>query len=91
MQAFVATHDGQSTHSFSVTLAKGLRDRAGEDEVASRLLVHAMCKASLHREEPHACVPLNLDDSYEAAQADPSLERLQVCTSTLDTAAMLKL
>ena len=47
LQAVAAIYRGTATQTFSLQLAKGQRDRAGEDEVASRLLLHALCTASL--------------------------------------------
>ncbi|KAK9839540.1 hypothetical protein WJX81_008400 [Elliptochloris bilobata] len=41
----VATHDGLSTRYWSLRLAKGARDRAGEDVVASRMALHALAGA----------------------------------------------
>eukprot|EP00891_Asterochloris_glomerata_P005367 jgi/Astpho2/5367/fgenesh1_pg.00075_%23_41_t len=45
MQAFVATHNGLVTCTFSITLAKGVRGRLEEDTVASKLLVNATAQA----------------------------------------------
>ena len=44
-QAFVAAHTGTSTHTYSLQLAKGKRDRLGEDAVASKLLLNAVAAA----------------------------------------------
>ncbi|MBM3941909.1 MAG: hypothetical protein FJ316_03100 [SAR202 cluster bacterium] len=41
----IAAWDQKGVSSYSLTLAKGLRDRAGEEEVVSRLLIHALGKA----------------------------------------------
>ncbi len=40
----VSSKDGESV--YSLTLSKGSRDRAGEEEVVSRLLLHALALAS---------------------------------------------
>ena len=45
-RAFVATWDGQATNTYSLLLHKGLRDRAGEEEVVSRLIISALAAAS---------------------------------------------
>lgn len=45
MQVFVAAHTGTATHTYSLQLAKGKRDRLGEDTVASKLLLNAVAKA----------------------------------------------
>lgn len=45
MQAFIATHTGSVTHSYSLQLTKGKRDRLGEDAVASKLLLNALATA----------------------------------------------
>lgn len=45
MQAFVAAHTGSSTRTYSLQLAKGNRDRLGEDAVASKLLLNAVAAA----------------------------------------------
>ena len=45
-RAFVATWDGQAANIYSLLLHKGLRDRAGEEEVVSRLIISALAAAS---------------------------------------------
>ena len=45
MQAFIATHTGSVTRSYSLQLTKGKRDRLGEDAVASKLLLNALATA----------------------------------------------
>ena len=45
-RAFVATWDDASTALYSLLLHKGLRDRAGEEELVSRLIVRALQSAS---------------------------------------------
>jgi hypothetical protein len=42
----VATAGQGGSRSYSLTLAKGSRDRAGEEEVVSRLVLHALARAS---------------------------------------------
>ena len=42
----VATWDSEGAAIFSLTLHKGLRDRAGEEEVSSRLVLRALAEAS---------------------------------------------
>ena len=47
LQIFVAVHRGERRTSYAVTLAKsGVRDRAAEDAVASRLMVRALAEAA---------------------------------------------
>lgn len=80
-QAFAATHDGQTTRTCSVQLAKGLRDRAGEDNVASRLLLHALCSASLPPGHPPVDLKLEPREQAEGSRQqgwdDPVTEHLQ--------------
>ena len=45
LQAFVATHSGSVTNSYSLQLDKGKRSRLEEDAVASKLLLQAFGKA----------------------------------------------
>ena len=45
-RAFVATWNDQAVNTYSLILHKGLRDRAGEEEVVSRLIVSALAAAS---------------------------------------------
>ena len=46
-QVFVAVHSGTQRRSYALRLAKaGVRDRAAEDAVASRLLVRALAEAA---------------------------------------------
>ena len=42
MQAFIATHTGSTTRSYSLQLTKGERSRLEEDVVASKLLLKAL-------------------------------------------------
>lgn len=41
----MAAHDGLQIHSWGLRLAKGARDRLGEDAVASRLALLALAQA----------------------------------------------
>ena len=74
LQVHVCLHQGTATQHYWLTLAKGMRDRAGEDSVASSLVM-----AALHR----AC------RSEEQQQIPPQLlglqpeEQLQVCFSCI--------
>ncbi|MDA1127181.1 MAG: hypothetical protein O2913_00590 [Chloroflexi bacterium] len=45
-RAFVSAWDQTSNTLYSLHLHKGLRDRAGEEEVVSRLLIHALMQLS---------------------------------------------
>ena len=45
-RAFVATWSDDATVTYSLHLNKGLRDRAGEEDVVSRLIVSALASAS---------------------------------------------
>ena len=45
LQAFVATHTGSTTRSYSLQLTKGKRSRLEEDAVASKLLLKALASA----------------------------------------------
>ncbi len=45
-RAFVATWSDEATLTYSLHLHKGLRDRAGEEDVVSRLIVSALASAS---------------------------------------------
>lgn len=45
LQAFVATHTGSMTRSYSLQLTKGKRSRLEEDAVASKLLLKALASA----------------------------------------------
>lgn len=40
MQVYVAIHDGHRTKALRIHLAKGMRSRLQEDDVASRLVHH---------------------------------------------------
>ena len=68
----VAYWTGSASAVFSVTFVKGLRDRAGEDAVASRLTLNAFAEAA----GVHSDLPLGLDDrervdAERAAYPDP--------------------
>ena len=45
-RAFVSAWDASDTATWSLTLHKGLRDRAGEEDVVSRLIVQALSEFS---------------------------------------------
>ena len=55
------TADGRTT--YTLEFVKGLRDRAGEDEVASRLVLRALAEAS----DLDDCLSLGLDSSEQLA------------------------
>ncbi len=49
----VAAHDATGVTVYTLTLAKGRRDRTGEEDVVSRLVLHALAEAcGLHSELP---------------------------------------
>lgn len=49
----VAAYDATGATVYAVTLAKGHRDRAGEEDVVSRLVLHALAEAcGVHSELP---------------------------------------
>lgn len=58
MQAFVAAHTGTATHTYSLQLAKGKRDRLGEDAVASKLMLNAVAAACGMPTASHADIAL---------------------------------
>ena len=64
VQAFVAAHTGTTTRTYSLQLAKGKRDRLGEDEVASKLMLNAVAVACGLPESSHAAMGL-LPDSEQ--------------------------
>jgi hypothetical protein len=45
-RAFVASTTDEGTRQFSITMTKGARDRVGEDEMVSRLLLRALISSS---------------------------------------------
>ena len=72
---FVAVHSGTLRRSYALRLAKaGVRDRAAEDAVASRLLVRALAEAA--SVEAAADVDLALMGGSEGAA--PGTEELHV-------------
>lgn len=87
-KAFVATHTGQVTHSYSLQLAKGKRDRLGEDAVASKLLLNALAAACNLPKSAHLDVGL-LSDSEHVQEdfteiADPIAELLKGNIETVE-------
>ena len=58
LQAFVAAHTGTTTRTYSLQLAKGKRDRLGEDGVASKLMLSAVAAACGLPESSHAAMGL---------------------------------
>ena len=64
MQAFVAAHTGTTTRTYSLQLAKGKRDRLGEDAVASKLMLNALAAACGMPESNHADLGLLPDSEH---------------------------
>ena len=64
MQAFVAAHTGTTTRTYSLQLAKGKRDRLGEDAVASKLMLKALAAACGIPEGSHADLGLLPDSEH---------------------------
>ena len=64
LQAFVAAHTGTTTRTYSLQLAKGERDRLGEDGVASKLMLNAVAAACGLPESSHAAMGLLPDSEH---------------------------
>ena len=62
-RAFVAAHDANITAIWSLTFDKGLRDRAGEEDVVSRLILRALSEFS--GLEPEIELGLTASDTLE--------------------------
>ena len=67
-RAYVATWDETGWHTYSLRLDKGRRDRAGEEDVVSRLIVQAL--ASTCGVETDLCLDLAVTDTMEHRQKD---------------------
>ena len=65
-RAFVSAWDDISTATWSLTFHKGLRDRAGEEDVVSRLIVSALSEFSGLNPEPE--LGLTAGDRLEVAR-----------------------
>ena len=63
-RAFVAAHDANITAIWSLTFDKGLRDRAGEEDVVSRLILRALSEFS--GLEPEIELGLTAGDTLES-------------------------
>lgn len=64
----VATAGEGGERSYSLTLAKGSRDRAGEEEVVSRLVLHALARACGVEADGPAGVALGLLDGEQVEE-----------------------
>lgn len=64
MQAFVAAHTGITTHTYSLQLTKGKRDRLGEDAVASKLMLNALAAACGMPTDSHTDIGLLPDSEH---------------------------
>ena len=75
-RAFVATWSEEGTTTYSLRFHKGLRDRAGEEEVVSRLILSALVAAS--GLQPEVDLGLTGGDDLEVAHTprDGPLEQL---------------
>ena len=67
-RAFVSAWDEYSTATWSLTFHKGLRDRAGEEEIVSLLIVQALSEFS--GLDPELDLGLTPGDSLEIERAD---------------------
>lgn len=56
-RAFVAVRAGAGASTYALTLAKGLRDRAGQEELVSRLIILAVARACGAPEPALALLP----------------------------------
>ena len=75
-RAFVSAWDNTATFTWSLTFHKGLRDRAGEEDVVSRLIVQALSEFSgLNPEIDLGLTPGDSLDVERTARPDP-LEQL---------------
>ncbi len=64
LQAFIATHTGSVTRSYSLQLTKGKRDRLGEDAVASKLLLNALATVCSLPQSSHVDIGLLPDSEH---------------------------
>ncbi len=79
-QVFVTVHGGTRRTSYAVSLAKsGVRDRAAEDAVASRLLIRALAEAA--RVDGAADVDLRLAPGSGADGTEQLHVGLIICIS----------
>ena len=75
-RAFIATWDESGVVTESVTLEKGLRDRAGEEDVVSRLVIAALARAcGIDAEIDLRLAPGESVATHEKTHADP-IQRL---------------
>ena len=73
----MATNDGSESKVFSLRLVKGARDRIGEDNVASLLLIQALAKSMDLREAESLDLKLRPDLRTKDDSID-HLESLEV-------------
>ncbi len=74
-QVCVAAHDGLRVRTWALDLAKGARDRAGEEAVAAALALRALAAACGVPADVREAAPLGLLPG--AAGADAGAERVQ--------------
>ena len=65
-RAYVATWDDTGWHTYGLRLDKGRRDRVGEEEVVSRLIIQALAKTC--GVEADLCLELTASDDMEVGQ-----------------------
>lgn len=81
-RAYVSAWDQNGNTLYSLNLHKGLRDRAGEEEVVSRLLVHALMLLS--GLEPDLELGLTSGDTLEIEKAEHPAPLAQLLSGETD-------
>jgi hypothetical protein len=72
----VAAQDRSSTTTYSLTLAKGARDRAGEEDVVARLILHAIARACGLADDVSLTLLENERVETVRTEAPPAVEQL---------------
>ncbi|KAL3139080.1 hypothetical protein ABBQ32_005876 [Trebouxia sp. C0010 RCD-2024] len=87
-KAFVAAHTGITTHTYSLQLTKGKRDRLGEDAVASKLMLNALAAACGMPTDSHTDIGLLPDSEHVQEEvtemADPVKALLEGKVQTVE-------
>jgi len=81
-RAFVAAWDQRASTLYSLLLHKGLRDRAGEEDLVSRLLVHALMQLS--DLEPEVELGLTPGDTLEVVRTEHPSPLAQLLSGEAD-------
>jgi hypothetical protein len=68
---WVALYDSQLATSYGLVISKGFRDRLGEEELVSRLIIHALAQRAKAGEFPLPLRDGEHVDSFEIATDDP--------------------